>query len=898
MPAITPTTLSAQLKAARAKTRGGRPLAFKSYDTWQGPETVVVEEQKLTVRECRSDLEVREAMGTVSSNELVLLVRVGADLLAEDTLARFAKGRLLDLNPRDTLMSLAGAHAIDPRLLIHREVIDLLVQRWRADVKLTSSANVIECGRAFAFLLGRSGLASDAPDLVGLLLWSLEDGLVSLVQAPPVLQQAFFDWLRESHGPAIVLIESALADNAGRLVSLGLALGAIFPTIGQPSEVARDAAIRLEPHLGDVDVSSSAARSWHGAAKTVLSRIEGRQQKEILREVDSWLEELKVGELAVDCDFSPRGFELRLDDFATALQAACRGVSAKSWDGLLDAERRLKAHWLASLDGPRIELMHMALRLTKWLRQAREKNSTSHGLGNLASEFLAEGCFVDWARQKLRRGDGRESLNKAYAALLAKVDEHREETNTGFASSLHRWIANDTKEDGVIPVENVLEQVIAPLAKETKVLLLVMDGMNGAIFAELMTDLDKRGWYSMRSASEGLPKPVIAALPSITCISRAALFRGRLDATDVTSETVNFREHSAIQSKPKPQLFLKPSLADSGGAGLSSQVRDAITESNSRVVGVVINAVDDQLSTLGQLDINWSVNQIARLRDILDAAAIGQRVVVLMSDHGHVPAKETDRSLQLKNAEGDRHRGVVPDAKEGEMLFSGPRLRAATGTNKWIFSRSESLRYGGKKHGYHGGVADQEVIIPLAILSASSDNIGSFEATDFRLPEWWSLNDSSRTSAMSGLANLSLTPRKKKALKAPAEPLELWAASGAPVPETLVSPPDSSVLKSSSWVGTLLKSEVMQQQKALSGRVHISEDQIIRCLGLLESKSGVIPLVSLASELGLPQFRVSGFVAQLQRLLNVEGYPVAEMDASQTLRLNKELLFKQFDIRA
>ena len=99
------------------------------------------------------------------------------------------------------------------------------------------------------------------------------------------------------------------------------------------------------------------------------------------------------------------------------------------------------------------------------------------------------------------------------------------------------------------------------------------------------------------------------------------------------------------------------------------------------------------------------------------------------------------------------------------------------------------------------------------------------------------------------------------------------------------------------WVSVLLKSDVMKQQKSLANRVQISEDLISNSLALLESRAGVVPVGVLARELNLPQFRVGGFVAQLQRILNVEGYLVLETDSSQTLRLNRELLFKQFDIK-
>ena len=114
-------------------------------------------------------------------------------------------------------------------------------------------------------------ITQSAVALFGLLLWSLEDGMNSVNHAPTAVQAAFFDWLREHNGTALNLIASALKDHPGRLVSLGLALGVIFPMDGSAQDEARDAKIRLERHLGDIEIGTSQAQSWHRAAKAVMS---------------------------------------------------------------------------------------------------------------------------------------------------------------------------------------------------------------------------------------------------------------------------------------------------------------------------------------------------------------------------------------------------------------------------------------------------------------------------------------------------------------------------------------------------------------------------------------------------------------------------------------------------
>jgi hypothetical protein len=46
----------------------------------------------------------------------------------------------------------------------------------------------------------------------------------------------------------------------------------------------------------------------------------------------------------------------------------------------------------------------------------------------------------------------------------------------------------------------------------------------------------------------------------------------------------------------------------------------------------------------------------------------------------------------------------------------------------------------------------------------------------------------------------------------------------------------------------------------------------------------------------LPQFRIDGFLSNFERVLNVDGYPVVSVDDSETVRLDIDLLKKQFGL--
>jgi len=63
----------------------------------------------------------------------------------------------------------------------------------------------------------------------------------------------------------------------------------------------------------------------------------------------------------------------------------------------------------------------------------------------------------------------------------------------------------------------------------------------------------------------------------------------------------------------------------------------------------------------------------------------------------------------------------------------------------------------------------------------------------------------------------------------------------------------------------------------------------------LATAGGKLPLAAVAVLTGQPPFRMAGYLAQLGRLLNVDGYPViGDADGGRTVDLNVRLLSEQF----
>ena len=73
-----------------------------------------------------------------------------------------------------------------------------------------------------------------------------------------------------------------------------------------------------------------------------------------------------------------------------------------------------------------------------------------------------------------------------------------------FAQALVQWNAQKPAPEGrIIPLESVLEYVLAPIAAAHPTLLLVMDGLSTSIFRELFARIASQGWAEMVPSSLG-----------------------------------------------------------------------------------------------------------------------------------------------------------------------------------------------------------------------------------------------------------------------------------------------------------------------------------------------------------------------------------------------------------
>jgi hypothetical protein len=300
----------------------------------------------------------------------------------------------------------------------------------------------------------------------------------------------------------------------------------------------------------------------------------------------------------------------------------------------------------------------------------------------------------------------------------------------------------------------------------------------------------------------------------------------------------------------------------------------------------VINAVDDHLLKGDQLDVRWTSDDIKVLPSLLSEAKAAGRLVLLLSDHGHVLDRHSKQS-RYDGGDRWRHSGTASD---GEIEVSGPRVLAPTGphSNRMIVLWSEKLHYSMKKNGYHGGISLQEMVVPMAVLSNRDDLPDGWIEPGSDTPDWWFEPLRVSVADEFDIEVPAPEPEKPKAgllfdIHEPEEP--------APV-ETATVKAEGPI-----WIHELFRSQVYQEQKKLAGRKPPADDVIRSLLLALHIQGGKMTLVALARQIKLPLQRMPLLLAAVKRVVNVEGYSILITDdSSESVEINRELLCRQFGL--
>ena len=875
MPVVDPAHLRALIVAYRPGDFSARALAIAADPVWGGPEFVEAGGVRARVVGCRSPLAVREALAGIrpATGELLVVLTPCTDGdLGPDVGARLLRHRVVPCDPFESLLGLFRAQVVDPQLVALRWLVEDLIALappggWTGRRPLGAVLDVDLAWRVWHE--ARLGIDRQPETVADVLAVGGRPAVVRALGGLPEEARAGVAarWSGGSaDSPVPVMVGLIAAGRGADLAALGLVAEALWTQTESAEGVAqqREVRARLEPFFGRDALGPEAVDAWARAASSLLD-AEPALASAALDRAEAVLFGAGGSRLAALSANLPAGFGQRL-------AALGRSLSAGDVGGAEADLAQVREHRQAARLRHRVETAEAAVRLLR-RRSARAAVAEPPTLAVAAAYYVDEGAWVDEACRLLHEGDQPVEVTAAYCELAAGVDGEQTVASHRFASLLAEWSAAEPLVDPrIVPVERILDDVVARVAEAAPVLLVVCDGMSLAVSHPLVRSLKAGGWARVVPGDRVRWPVGVAALPTVTEVSRTSLLAGRLVAGGQAEERAGFESHVALRARSSadrpPVLFHKARLMAPNGIALPDDVRQSVADPDQRVVGVVVNSVDDHLARGDQVRVGWDLTSLRPLPWLLDAAAEAGRIVILTADHGHVlhgPAAES----RPEAGGGERWRAAGRAVGEGEVEVAGPRV--LLGGERIVLPSDDRLRYGGFKHGYHGGATPEEVLVPVEVLAR-------------RLPAGWDYAPSPEPPWWPG--ETAATPT----IRVSAPP-----AGTVPVTPSLFDLPTAPARPEATWVDALLATPAFAAQRARLPRP-VPDERLRRYLGLIDGNGGSIPLAALAHRTGEPTDMLRLALALVQRLLNLDGAEVLTVRADGMVVLNRELADLQFEI--
>ncbi|WP_275557516.1 BREX-2 system phosphatase PglZ [Streptomyces sp. 5-6(2022)] len=825
---------------------------------------------------------------------LVVTTGVGDEQLGWDVRGHAVKRRTLTVENAEIVKQRFGAKELDPRMYRETWLLEALLDAephsgWqRVGSVLTRDAAVR------ALLVARLGLARTGADDAGdvavdadtLLAWSRTPaGPTRFNELDAREREELKRWLGETAGAAVPVLMSLVEAGRG---NDAMARGLLGSAMADPA-TGPDTVLAVGGLFGQVRRADVLAFSDAVAGTLIRWIAEAKHNATARQRVFSVID--RADRLAAEAGLTDalRTSRFLLSSFTTQLRAVATELErspARAEATLAD----LRGHALATLHADRIAVAEMAVRVVRWLDTPQPRvESVASGV----RAHLAEWGWVDRALNVLWSGDpvGDAVADHAYRAVHDTARARRDILDEQFAARLAAWSRTATAQNpgGCLVVENVLTDAAVPLFEGAAApLVLLLDGMSSAAAVQIGEEAEREGWI------EAVPKPpagqsaqrlaAVSMLPSVTRISRASLLTGGAVVGGQSTETAGFAAYWK-QHRGTGLLFHKASIGGPSGHRLAEELTTALA--SDAVVGVVLNTIDEALDHGQQGErTQWRINDITFLRTLLAAAKNYGRPVLLAADHGHVLERGMNAGrAQMAGAESARWRtGAVGD---GEVELSGPRVLEGGGTV--VAPWREDVRYTPRKAGYHGGASLAEVTVPLLVLLPALEALPKgwqVLPRELTTPRWWTepraLDDGSAENGTSQPATKAKSTRKRP----------------QPTGEGLFA--ETEVVPEPTTLGTeVVASSVYLAQKEYVRRAPDAKvvASVIDALADAGETMSPAALAAAISATGRVKRNIDGFIATLQRLLNVEGYAVLSfVDSGHTVRLDVRLLRTQFQL--
>ncbi|WP_426976362.1 BREX-2 system phosphatase PglZ [Pseudarthrobacter sp. O4] len=905
---VTPAAIQAMVAKARGTDgrRKGGVIGIRAVPDPDGAATLVDKGQRVDVVHCVSSLAIRDALHQRRDAEwLVILTDRTESDLGPGILSHFVWQQLRNPDPWDAVRQRFSATSLDRALLregSRAEIAYGLLRTAPEDGWPPAPAGVLSRDHALGSVASKQlGLPFHGIDAFAVLSWTSGFGAAATIgdlrrDAGDALADAVLRWLAARLGdgerPMLHLLTSGQPEQVLPLgVVLHLLTSAKATGAGERRTQAELALARLEHRWAGESITGAELQAFGamciGVVKDMLARPESwRAGQAALAAADRVLKDVNAQPLANDSYLLPSSLNQAYQVLSGALGGTIQSVEA-AWD--LVTKHPLSAVGLEDAQDSRRQPFQAAVRLERWLA---EDIADGNDLASLARRQSHTDAWVDAAINTAAQGIDEPELARSIESTVVRAQKRRTLHDRVFAQKLAIATSAASRIEGfsgrepVWLIEDILPKMVAKLARQSPTLLLVLDGMSTGVATQVMASVLARpdGWAEIVAKGTSRRACGLAVLPTITEHSRTSLLTGRLLSGGQSEERTGFAAVAKSAGLKGSVLFHKKPL-DSSRPGhlLAADVASAIADTEGLpLVGSVLNTIDDALDRSDPAGTSWTDDAVRHLRPLLSAALAAGRTVVLTADHGHVVERRAGTQRRFDEISSARSRAALGTPGEDEIAVAGPRVLDHGG--KAILAVDEGLRYGPLKAGYHGGGSPAEAVVPLAVFVPDGVVPEGWELAPPQEPLWWSLS-SGTTQAQP----VPLPPKSKKARdEGPDLFSELEGSANAPTAGKNPSNLGARVVATAGY----------KSQRKIAGRVTLLDGQIEAFVDAAVTAAGSrLPLHAAAVAIGVPIQRISGAVAQLQKLLNVEGYPVLRLDGN-SLVIDEPLLREQFEVRA
>ncbi len=929
------------LDEARAKNYEHGVLGVRAKPEWP-PETRTFTHDKVQVRiePCVSALAVREALLSRRRDEwLIVLTDRSDEDLGAGVLSHFVGHRLRTPDPWAAVRHRFAATGIDPAIFAtagDRDVATGLLAATPPDGWPPAPGGVLTRAHAFsAVAAAHLGLSDPVIDIAAVLGWAADPSLPEQISdlrklAGDPVADAVLGWAAERTGAiAPTVLHLLRGGDARDVIPLGLVAGVLADAMdhraAEDAQVARDALIRMESRFGGAILPPSALTSWAAEASAVITgmlRVSVRKASgaALLARADHLLEGARAAGLANGSDLLPSGLTRRFAALAAELRAATGNraevdpdraiVTRGGLDSVEQAWASVAGHHLAA-DDRRTHAFHAAVRLTRWLANA---SPDSTGLPGLMRRHADQDAWADSAVNDAAPGASDPELGAGLAAVLGTARARRAAHDTGFAAALAGYTQDDRDDQGVLRVEDLLPDVVMPLARKAPVLLLVLDGMSTGVGTEVVASILGRprdGWAEALLNEQSRRAAALAVLPTLTEVSRTSLLSGGLRCGGQDAERNGYAALARAHGLTDAPLFHKGPLDSARpGYAVADDVAAAIADvTRYRLVTCVLNSVDDALDRSDPGGIPWGADTVKHLDPLLERARHAARIVILTADHGHVIDRRQGTQRPRPDMSSSRSRAASTPAGDGEVLVTGNRVMLHDGTA--VLAVDENLRYGPAKSGYHGGASPAEVVVPVTVLVPGAVPADSgLRLAPPQEPSWWTdpVLPAAESRTVSAAPTPAATPAPRSSRPVPDRGKKRADEAAItlfdvpePEPESRAAPELASAASPGreAVAATVLASPAYKTNKKRAGRVSVSDAQVGALLtALAASPSRRLAPVAAASALEVSPVLLRGAIMQAQQLLNIDGAAVIRIDADgATVILDEAALQEQYGVR-